>query len=153
MCDRVVKNLIKSKVNYFVVSKFILLVLVWMFCLPVFSANGKFNSVGKTVSNEVKAVLLPLPKVTFIELGSVNCIPCKMMRPVMKKVEDNFSGQVKVIFYDVRTEEGAPYGKDYHIRVIPTQVFLDSKGQEYARHEGFYPYEELVKVLEIKGLK
>jgi hypothetical protein len=27
------------------------------------------------------------PKVTFVELGSVNCIPCRMMQPVMKAIE------------------------------------------------------------------
>ncbi|UCF86051.1 MAG: hypothetical protein JSV50_10580, partial [Desulfobacteraceae bacterium] len=27
-------------------------------------------------------------KVTFIELGSVNCIPCKKMQPIMKQIEE-----------------------------------------------------------------
>ena len=27
-------------------------------------------------------------QVTFVELGSVNCIPCKMMQPIMKEIED-----------------------------------------------------------------
>ena len=36
-------------------------------------------------------------KVTFIELGSVNCVPCKMMQPVMEKLEENFSNDLKVI--------------------------------------------------------
>ena len=31
-------------------------------------------------------------KVTFVELGSVNCIPCRMMKPVMEKVEKTISG-------------------------------------------------------------
>ncbi len=26
-------------------------------------------------------------KVTFVELGSVKCVPCKMMQPVMKELE------------------------------------------------------------------
>ena len=41
------------------------------------------------------------PKVTFIELGSVNCIPCKQMQPVMKSIEEKYGEQIKVIFYDV----------------------------------------------------
>ena len=39
------------------------------------------------------------PKVTFVELGSVNCIPCKMMQPVMEAIEQEFGEQIKVIFY------------------------------------------------------
>jgi thioredoxin 1 len=93
------------------------------------------------------------PLVTFIELGSVNCIPCKMMQPIMREIETSYKGQVTVIFYDVWTQKDAPYAKKYGIRVIPTQVFLDSKGVEYYRHEGFFPKEDLVAVLKKKGVK
>jgi thioredoxin 1 len=91
-------------------------------------------------------------KVTFIELGSVDCIPCKMMQPVMDKLEENFPNDVKVVFYDVWTEKDADKAREYGIRVIPTQVFLDENGEEYHRHEGFYPYEEVVKILQQKGV-
>ena len=90
--------------------------------------------------------------VTFIELGSVNCIPCKMMQPIMEEIEKEYAGQVKVVFHDVWTDEGRPYAQQYQIRLIPTQVFLDKEGNEYSRHEGFFPKEELVKVLKQKGV-
>jgi thioredoxin 1 len=92
-------------------------------------------------------------KVTFIELGSVNCIPCKMMQPVMKKVEEKYTNQVKVVFYDVWTEKDAPMAEKYGIRVIPTQIFLDKNGKEFFRHEGYYPFEELEKILKTQGVK
>jgi len=88
--------------------------------------------------------------VTFIELGSVNCIPCKMMQPIMKKVEEKYKGQVKVVFYDVWTKFGEPFGQMYGIRAIPTQVFLDSNGKEYYRHQGYFPFEELEQILKQK---
>ena len=93
------------------------------------------------------------PKVTFIELGSVNCIPCKMMQPIMKNIEQKYGGQVNVIFYDVWTQEQRQYAEQYKIRVIPTQVFLDENGKEFHRHEGFYPEEEIDKIMKSKGLK
>lgn len=92
-------------------------------------------------------------KVTFIELGSVRCIPCQQMQPVMKSIKEKYSGQVNVVFHDVWTEEGAPYAKQYNIEAIPTQVFLDKDGKEYFRHVGFFPEEELIKVLFQKGVK
>lgn len=95
----------------------------------------------------------PDVKVTFVELGSVRCIPCKKMQPIMKEIEEEYGDQVKVIFYDVRTPEGRPYAYQYRIRVIPTQVFLDKDGNEYFRHQGFFPKEELVKVLKQQGVK
>ena len=104
------------------------------------------DSSSKNISEEK-------PIVTFIELGSVNCVPCKMMQPVMKNIQARFGNQVKVIFYDVWTKEQAKYAKIYNINGIPTQVFLDSKGVEIARHVGFYPENELGEFLKSKGLK
>jgi len=92
-------------------------------------------------------------KVTFIELGSVRCIPCQKMQPIMKSVEEKYAGQVKVVFHDVWTPEGKPFATIYGIESIPTQVFLDENGKEYKRHVGFFPEEELVKVLKEKGVK
>ena len=92
-------------------------------------------------------------KVTFIELGSVRCIPCQQMQPVMKSVKEKYGKQVKVVFHDVWTEAGSPFAKQYGIEAIPTQVFLDETGKEYFRHVGFFPEEELIKVLNQKGVK
>ena len=93
------------------------------------------------------------PLVTFVELGSVNCIPCKMMQPVMKAVEEAYKEKVKVIFYDVWTEAGKPFGAKYGINVIPTQVFLDKDGKEFFRHEGYFPREDIEALLEKQGVK
>ena len=92
-------------------------------------------------------------KVTFIELGSKDCVPCKMMEPILEQIREEYPDQVKVVFHDVKTKEGYAYAQQYKIRVIPTQVFLDSNGEEYFRHEGFFPKEEVVKILMQKGVK
>lgn len=106
-----------------------------------------------TMATENTPITPTQPLVTFVELGSVNCIPCKKMAPIMKEIEKEYAGQVKVVFHDVWTEEGKPFVKVYKIRLIPTQVFLDKDGNEYFRHEGFFPKEELVKVLKQKGVR
>ena len=97
------------------------LVLVFAGCTKAASAK----------TEEMKATGNTL--VTFIELGSVNCIPCRMMQPIMRDMENTYQGQVRVVFHDVWTEEGKPYASQFGIRVIPTQVFLDAKGVEYFR--------------------
>lgn len=86
-------------------------------------------------------------EITFIELGSVRCIPCRMMQPVMEKLERNFAGKVRIVFYDVWTKKGRPYTAQYGIRAIPTQIFLDRDGNEIYRHTGYFPYEEIVELL------
>ncbi|HOX87096.1 MAG TPA: thioredoxin family protein [bacterium] len=91
--------------------------------------------------------------VTFIELGSVKCVPCRMMQPIMDEIEKEYADQVKVVFHDVWTAEGQPFARQYNIRVIPTQIFLDREGKEYFRHEGFFPKNELIEILERQGVK
>jgi thioredoxin 1 len=113
----------------------------------------------KKVSNNTEATLTQEDttndeiKATFVELGSVGCIPCDKMQPIMKEIAEEYKGQVKVIFYDVRTVFGEPYKKKFNVRAIPTQVFLDKDGKEYFRHLGFFAKDELVKVLQMQGVK
>jgi thioredoxin 1 len=92
-------------------------------------------------------------KVTFIELGSVRCIPCQQMQPVMKSIKEKYGTQVNVVFHDVWTEKGAPNAEKYSVKLIPTQVFLDQNGKEYFRHAGFFPEEDVIAVLKMKGVK
>ena len=90
---------------------------------------------------------------TFVEIGAAKCIPCKMMQPIMKAVEEDYQGQVIVVFHDVWTPKGKEDAEKYNIRMIPTQVFLDKNGKEYFRHEGYFPKEDLVKILKMQGVK
>jgi thioredoxin 1 len=84
--------------------------------------------VWATDTPAVQAKPKPAPMVTFIELGSVNCIPCKAMQPVMEAVRSKYGDQVNVVFHDVWTKVGEPYVRTFKIKVIPTQIFLDSRG-------------------------
>jgi thioredoxin 1 len=95
----------------------------------------------------------PKPKITFIELGSVNCIPCKQMQPVMKAIEEKYGDAVSVVFYDVWTRAQQSYARQYNIRLIPTQVFLDENGKEFFRHEGFLPEAEIHKLFKEQGVE
>jgi thioredoxin 1 len=103
------------------------------------------------IDTTIKKKIAPL--VTFIELGSVTCIPCKQMKPVMKAIEEKYGTQVKIIFYDVWKPDQKQYAQQYGIRAIPTQVFLDEKGNEFFRHMGFYDEKSIDKLLQGKGLK
>jgi len=89
--------------------------------------------------------------VTFLEIGSTTCIPCKKMQPILKSIEKKYSNQIKVIFHD--TNKDREISKKYNVRLIPTQIFLDKDGKEIHRHEGYYPEKEIDKFLKSKGLK
>jgi thioredoxin 1 len=134
-----------------VTTIFLLIMLLLMACHPGSNTADQVKTEKKHSADN--QVIEKTYKVTFIELGSVRCIPCQQMQAVMKSIETKYSKEVKVDFYDVWTEAGKPFGAKYGIEAIPTQVFLDDKGNEYYRHVGFFPEEELVKVLQMKGVK
>lgn len=116
------------------------------------SSFDVLNETLQTASNDIPKPDKPLYKVTFIELGSVRCIPCRKMQSVMKSIEKKYGTQVKVVFHDIWTDAGKPFGELYKITAIPTQVLLDAAGKEFFRHEGYFSEEELVKVLNKKGV-
>lgn len=127
-----------------------ILLMVLSIMLIACGKTEERNSSGVS-NNKDSNVPVEKVKVTFVELGSVNCIPCKQMQPVMKAIEENYSGQVRVVFHDVWKDKTA--GRKYGIDLIPTQVFLDENGTEFFRHQGFFPESEIVKLLEQRGIR
>lgn len=92
-------------------------------------------------------------KITFVELGSVNCVPCRAMQPVMRSIAQKYGEQIQVVFYDVWTPAQQHYARDFNIRLIPTQVFLDQNGNEILRHQGFFAEAEIDRFLQAQGLR
>lgn len=90
-------------------------------------------------------------QVTFLELGADRCIPCKQMQPIMKEIAALFPDRVQVVFYDV-WKDPRP-AERYRVQLIPTQVFLDQKGQEFARHVGLFPKAEILELLKTRGIQ
>jgi thioredoxin len=89
-------------------------------------------------------------KVVMLELGSVGCIPCEQMKPVMAQLSDSYQGRLEVIFIDVKKDKEA--ARRYRVYMIPVQVFLDRDGREFHRHVGFYPYAEIASLLRKAGI-
>ncbi len=131
-------------------KKYIYIIIFLVLLAIVFGFKKVSNNTEATLTQE--DVTADEIKVTFVELGSVGCIPCDKMQPIMKEIKEEYKGQVKVVFHDVKTPEGEPYKKEFNIRAIPTQVFLDKDGNEYFRHLGFFAKDELIKVLKTQGV-
>ena len=74
-----------------------------------------------------------LPK--LIDLGADKCIPCKMMAPTLEELRKEYAGEFEVVFIDVWKNPSA--GKEFGVKIIPTQIFFDAAGKELYRHQGF----------------
>ncbi len=87
---------------------------------------------------------------TLVELGSLTCVPCKMMEEVLDELRSGYADRLNVEFINVKAEPEA--AKAHDIRIIPTQVFLDAQGEEIFRHEGYIPTEDILKAFSEHGV-
>ncbi len=127
---------------------FVILTVVMCFCLiPSAWAADSPEPAASAAKPEgpVKGM------VTMIDLGAKKCIPCKMMAPILEKLEKEYKDRAAIIFLDV-WENPAPARK-FRIRGIPTQIFFDKEGNEYYRHTGFLNEESIVAILKKMGVE
>ena len=133
---------------------------IWVPALSLFALLAvvgalRFQSVRETPGTEMPeyraAGGIPVKgMVTMVDLGSDTCIPCKLMAPIMEKVEKKYRGKAAVILIDVRKNQ-EPI-KRFGIRAIPTQIFFDKQGKEVYRHEGFMSEAEIDQVFQNMGV-
>jgi thioredoxin 1 len=120
----------------------LLVALITFLTLSGYSNAIEVNTVLNNAKMEGKVVML--------ELGSVGCIPCEQMKPVMERLKKNYKGQLEVFFVDVR--KARETAQRFGVYVIPTQVFLDKISKEFYRHIGYYGYEEIAPVMKKAGI-
>ena len=93
---------------------------------------------GAAGSNNSSMKMLP----RLVDLGADKCVPCKMMAPILEGLKKEYEGRMDVQFIDVwKTPEA---GKEYGVRVIPTQIFYGTDGKELFRHEGFFGKDDIL---------
>ena len=120
-------------------------------CLPLLICLFLFILIlGNVWADEFKN--LPVKgMVTMIDLGAKKCIPCKMMAPILEKMERKYEGKAAVVFIDVW--EHREQAARFRVRAIPTQIFFNAFGEEVYRHVGFLAEKDIVSQLEKMGVK
>ncbi len=85
-------------------------------------------------TNQKTAATTKLPRLW--DFGSETCIPCKTMTGILTPMMQEYSGKVDIRIINVYKEQAL--ASQYKIQVIPTQVFIDTSGQEIYRHVGVF---------------
>lgn len=88
--------------------------------------------------------------VTMIDLGAKKCIPCKMMAPILEKMEKDYKDKAAIIFIDVW--ENGEQARRFEIHSIPTQIFFDQQGKEVYRHVGFMNEKLIIEQFKKMGI-
>ena len=119
------------------------IILLWP---RISSKSPTEQPVPASAANEV-----PVPgMVTMLDLGATECIPCKLMLPIMQKMEKKYEGKAAVVFIDVWKYR--PAAAKFKIRAIPTQIFFNQEGAEVFRHEGFLAEAAIVEQFKKMGI-
>ena len=108
---------------------------------------------GSSFSDEHPRDLSKVPiqgMVTVVDLGAKKCIPCKMMAPILGKMEKVYHDKAAIVFIDVW--ENREQAKRFGVQAIPTQIFFDYQGKEVYRHVGFMSEKAMVAQLKKMGI-
>jgi len=108
------------------------------------------SSLQANASDPHSAVAPTMGRVTMIDLGATECIPCKMMAPIIEDLRREYAGKADILFIDVWKNPGQ--ARKYGIRAIPTQIFYNAKGKEVHRNVGFMDKEQIVRMLSTLGV-
>jgi len=121
--------------------------VVLLLCGVFFLANASILSAdpGKPPEVPVKGM------VTMVDLGANSCVPCKMMAPILEKLEKDYKDRAAIVFLDVWKDPDL--AKRFGIKVIPTQIFYDKEGKEVYRHVGFMSENAIVTQLKNLGVQ
>jgi thioredoxin 1 len=140
----------------FKIGIIVLLILIVLVVLNI--KNKKPRDIAITdVSRDSSVADNPLSsafrsgKPVVADFGRGTCVPCKMMEPILKKLQKDYKGRASVLIIDVG--EFASLSRKYGVRIIPTQIFFDATGNEVYRHQGFMPEGEIVVQLRNMGVE
>ncbi len=103
------------------------------------------------VTENPLAKALTSKRPVLADFGRGTCIPCKMMLPILEKLQREYTGKVEILILDVG--EYASLSRKYRVMMIPTQIFFDSSGKEVSRHQGFMAEDDIVAQLRLMGVE
>lgn len=86
-------------------------------------------------------------KPTVVEFGANSCVSCREMKPILQALAQD----PRIAVADVDIIKERDYISRYQIRLMPTQVFYDAKGQETSRHLGKINADEILERLGVAG--
>jgi thioredoxin 1 len=127
----------------------ILILALLIFTMLAFPYQAAFSepSVDRRFSKEIAQS--PLPK--LLDFGRGKCIPCKKMAPILQELSEEYKGRVIIKIIEIDRE--MELTEINRIRLIPTQIFFDSKNKEVFRHEGFMDKEAIKKMFQKMGVQ
>lgn len=105
-------------------------------------------SCGSTCSIPPPGMGKELPRLE--EIGNTTDKACRMMSPILDEISSEYKDRLAVEFIDISNNSRA--AERYNVRKVPTQIFRDESGCEFARHEGFLAKKDILARFKEHGI-
>jgi thioredoxin 1 len=92
-----------------------------------------------------QGTMVPTARPKILEFDRKFCPICQASEQVILAVKGRYPGQFEV--EKLYIDEADAVFRRYKVAIVPTQVFLNTAGQEVARHEGVYKEDALIQKL------
>jgi len=102
------------------------------------------NNITEVSEASFQTEVLSSEKPVLVDFWAPWCGPCRMIAPVIEKLADKLSGQVK--FAKLNTDENQQFSAKFNIMAIPT-LLVFKKGAEVERIVGFSGPDHLERLL------
>ena len=115
----------------------ILLVLIIPICTYLFLSNESTDYM--VMANDKNHPNLLIYTATM-------CLDCKKMKEIISEIESDYSDKINFISINALDNNTKIQDsiKKHDVKVVPTIVFTDTKGEATNKIEGFIPKEELI---------
>ena len=85
--------------------------------------------------------MLSLPSVAsqgpeIIKFSSPMCYECQELEKIFEEVYPNYSNKIELKKIDVTKKSSSNIIKEYNVKLVPTSIFKDNKGNTLRRIEG-----------------
>lgn len=88
-------------------------------------------------------------KPQIIKFTSLMCLDCKKLGTVIKEVYPKYSDKITLVEIQVQNEDAYTKAQveKYDVTLVPTLIFINSKGKKVNKTEGFINKERLEKLM------
>lgn len=118
-------------------------IITLIFVVPIIAymvlAGPNANAIKPTSSN----------KAQVIKFTSLMCLDCKKLGNVMKEVYPKYSDKITLVEVQVQNNDDftRKQVEKYNVTLVPTLVFINSKGKKVNKIEGFVEKDKLDKLM------
>jgi thioredoxin 1 len=117
----------------------------------VLAAETKAVQKAATTAKQPAAAPVAVKYPALVDVGAKQCIPCKMMEPILEELKAEYAGSLRVEFIDVQVDPDT--ATKLGVRGIPTQIFYDASGKERYRHMGYFSKDAILATFNKLGIE